>query len=276
MRCVFPRFFLSFLLMMTVGCSSLPRPVVGKSASSRAVVVASPFPGLAAQVGDAQVRYQEVEVSFAGEWQRLCAKIQPVLVDEAFRRSSVERYERNSGRVTQVHQGPGGTKTVKRQRGQTTLVTYNGERSEDAEVVAAANLVVDAYSLFVFGHSWLAQQATPVRRLPERRIEGELCELFELEVRPGFGDAEADVVIAWVSKASGLLKRVQFSLNGLDSTRGADADVTFGDFKKAADGSVWPTHFLEVVRRPFVFKAHEWRLTGLKLNGKPAVLEDFR
>jgi hypothetical protein len=67
------------------------------------------------------------------------------------------------------------------------------------------------------------------------------------------------------------MRRLQFTLNGLDSTRGADVDVTFSDFHKAADGSVWPRTFVEYIQRPLRAKAHEWRMNSLKLDGSHAI-----
>lgn len=68
------------------------------------------------------------------------------------------------------------------------------------------------------------------------------------------------------------MRRIQFSLNGLESTRGADVDVTFSDFRKAPDGSLWRGHFLERIQRPIPAKAHEWQMTSLKLDGVPVKL----
>jgi hypothetical protein len=70
----------------------------------------------------------------------------------------------------------------------------------------------------------------------------------------------------WISQRDHRLRRVQFTLNGLASTGGADVDVTFGDFQPGLRGTEWPRHFLETVRRPFTAKAHEWQMTELKVR----------
>lgn len=219
-------------------------------------------------MGKAWQRYQRVEVRYQGEWSRLSPKIQPVLVDAGFRRSSQEIYLPSQRVVKQTHQGPAGTKIVLRSGRKTAEVRYNGEPAKNAEAISAANLVTDAYTLFLFGSSWLADHSTPILKAGTRYVDGDGCNLIRCELRPGLGDSDADAIIAWISQKTGYLRRVQFSLNGLDSTRGADADVTFHDFIIAKDGSVWPTRFVEYVRRPFVFKAHEWMLTSMKLDGQ--------
>jgi hypothetical protein len=84
---------------------------------------------------------------------------------------------------------------------------------------------------------------------------------------PGFGNSGEDHFIAWLGCDSSLMRRFQFTLNGLDSTRGADVDVTVADFRKAAEGTVWPGNFVESIQRPLLAKAHQWRMTSLKLDG---------
>lgn len=251
-------------------CSSLPRPTPGRlpegatpeAAKARALLEKS-----AAAHGNAWGRNVRVEVGFDGKWTRLITRIQPILTDPDFRRTSVERYDPRAGKVVQNHQGPAGIKQVQHQRKGQTRVIYNKNPSTNPEVLASAALVADAYTLFVYGSSWLRQHTTPAGLFPAAVMAGELCDLVVCQVSPGFGPSPADQVIAWIGQETGLLRRVQFSLEALDSTRGADVDVAFSQFKTASDGSVWPTHFLEYVRRPFVFKAHEWTLTSLKLDG---------
>lgn len=256
-------------MLSLVQCSGLPRPApsdIDRTSlyqdAGKVVQRSATFSGKSWQ------RYKNVEVSYRGEWSKLSPKIQPVLVDADFRRSSDEIYRPRQASVQQTHRGPGGTKTVKRVRREPAIVTYNGKTSQDSEVIAAANLVTDAYTLFLFGTTWLESQKMIFRDVGQRRFEGEVCDLVAGTLRPGLGDAKEDGIIAWISQKTGLLRRIQFSINGLDSTRGADADVTFHDFLIAPDGSVWPTRFVEKVQRPFVFKAHEWELTGLKLDGE--------
>jgi len=267
------RFFAKCLLPLGVAtllasCSSLPVPgqasAVAPSDEARKLMKQS-----AAAHGDPWKKYREVEVAFVGEWTVLASRLQPVVTDPGFRKSSVETYHPRTGRVRQVHTGPMGTKTVERKRPE-IRVAFNGADSSDPEVLDAAALVVDAYKSFVFGTSWLLREGADFKLIGERTLDGESCHLVAGRLSPGFGNSAEDHFIVWIGRESSLMKRIQISLNGLESTRGADVDVIFSDFRKAADGSVWPAYFLESIQRPLVAKAHEWRMTSLKLNGKAA------
>jgi hypothetical protein len=252
---------------LLASCSSLPVPGAATAAKpsveARKIIERS-----AAATGDAWKRYREVEVGYDGEWSGLAKRLQPVLTDPGFRKSSVETYRPATGSVRQVHSGPQGTKTVERRRPE-IRVAYNGEASGDREVLDAAALVADAYAAFLFGPSWLSRKGADFTLLGERELDGEVCDLVTGRLSPGFGASGEDHFIAWIGRESSLMRRFQFSLNGLESTRGADVDVTFSDFRKARDGSLWPGHFLERIQRPVVAKAHEWRMISLKLDGVP-------
>jgi len=222
----------------------------------------------AAAHGSPWKNYRKVEVSYDGEWSTLATKIQPIITDPEFRKSSDEIYQTRSGKVSQLHRGPGGMKEVTRMRPTQTQVEFNGKRSDDPEVRAAAALVADAYAVFLFGSSWLLANGEDFSLLPDATFEGDLCQLVVGRVVPGFGNSKEDFFVAWLSKKTGLLRRFQFSLNGMESTQGADVDVEFSEFRTAADGSVWPGHFVEWIQRPILTKAHDWRMTALKLDGR--------
>jgi hypothetical protein len=252
--------------LLLASCSSLPVPghatAVAPGDAARQIMTQA-----AASQGDGWKKYREVGVEYSGEWSAIVKRLQPVLTDPDFRVSSVEVYQPATGKIRQVHTGPLGSKTVVRQRPD-TRVSYNGAVSNDAEVVDSAALVADAYTAFLFGPSWLLRKGTDFKLIGERTLDGEPCHLIEGRLSPGFGNSHEDHFIAWIGRDSLWMKRFQFTLNGLDSTRGADVDVTFSDFQKAADGSVWPRHFLEYIQRPLHAKAHEWRMTSLKLTVK--------
>jgi hypothetical protein len=257
-------------------CSTLPRPG------------ADPGPALAGDAkallrksarahGDPWRNYQRVEVAYDGEWSAIATRLQPVLTDPEFRKDSVETYRPRRAAVLQLHRGPGGTKEVRRE-GRKIAVSYNGSPSADSEVLDSASLVADAYTVFLFGPSWLAEHGRDLRLMGERELDGKRCQLVAGRIAPGFGAAEEDHFIAWIEPESHLLKRFQFSLNGLESTRGADVDVVFSDFRLAADGSIWASRFIERIQRPLRAKAHEWRMTSLILDGRKVNVEvnDFR
>ena len=265
MRLLLPIIF-SLLL---AACSTLPTPgpAARSATADEAMAVLSRS---AASHGRPWTRYQKVEVSYEGEWSTIATRIQPVVTDPQFRKSSVEVYQPRQLLVRQVHSGPGGTKEVVR-HGRRIEVKRNGERSSDPEVRDAAALVADAYTVFLFGTSWLAENARDVRLLESRALDGEQCKLVAGRLAPGVGNSPEDHFIAWIGEKSGLLLRYQFSLNGMDSTRGADVDVVFSGHWKAADGSVWPKQFVEDIQRPIRARAHVWQMVSLSLDGVRAL-----
>lgn len=256
-------------VVLLASCSTLPVPGTSDaapSAAAREIILKS-----ATTHGDPWKNYRNVEVSYTGEWTGIAKRLQPVLTDPAFRVSSVETYQTATGRVRQLHTGPQGNKSVERRRPD-VRVSYNGTPSGDREVLDSAALVADAYTAFLFGPSWLLRNGTDFKLLSGRTLDGDACQLIEGRLAPGLGPSGEDHFIAWISKDSGLMRRFQFTLNGLESTRGADVDVIYSNFQNAPDGSIWPGHFLETIQRPIRAKAHEWRLLSLKLDGRPAKL----
>lgn len=253
---------------LLASCSSLPvpgPPAVAAASSSRAATAV--LSASAAAQGHSWRKQRRVDVSYAGQWNTAATFLQPVLTDPKFRGTSAERYEPGLKRVRQDHSGPSGHKQVIRQ-GRGITVRFNDRETADPEIKGAAALVSDAYTVFLFGSSWLVENGRDLRLMDDRTLDGKPCRLVAGRLSPGFGPAEEDYFIAWIGTEDKLLKRFQFSLNGLDSTRGADVDVTFGDYWKASDGSLWPAHFIEDIQRPLRLRAHEWRMTSLRLNGK--------
>ena len=254
------------LPLIAASCATLPNPygvpTSGTDEKAAAILKAS-----ASAHGDPWKRYRTVKVSFDGRWGKLATRIQPALTDPSFRKSSTETYRTGSKDVSQTHTGPAGTKTVSR-KGSSISVSYNGTPTSDGEKLDAAALVTDAYTNFLFGSSWLAANGENLHLLPGQSIGGEACQLVSGTLKPGLGNSPSDNFIAWISEDTKLLKRFQFTLNGLESTQGADVDVTFSQMRTAPDGSTWPTRFLEKVQRPIKIHAHEWDMTSLSLDGK--------
>ena len=255
-------------VVLSNSCSNLPQPKqINANQSSVAAEVILRKSAL--QHGDPWKRYQRVDVAYNGEWSYLATRLQPVITDAGFRKCSKEIYEPRLKKVRQLHSGPQGEKQVIRQ-GRQSEATFNGVRSKSQEVKDAAALVADAYTVFLFGPSWLIQNGENFRLMEDRTLGGERCHLVAGQITPGFGAASRDDFIVWIGKESRLMKRFQFSLNGMDSTRGADVDVTFSEHWKAPDGSIWPRHFVEYIQRPVLAKAHDWRMVSLRLDGKMA------
>jgi hypothetical protein len=257
---------LLLLPFLVASCATLPDPAKATSSQPDPEATAILAKSAAAH-GDPWKRLHHVKVSFDGEWSALAKRIQPVLTDPDFRKTSIESYRPGRKRVSQIHAGAGGTKTVERS-GDSISVSYNGTATEDQEKLDAAALVTDAYTILVFGSSWLSENATNLQLLPGRKLDGEPCHLVAGSLKPGIGRASEDHFIAWISEDTALLKRFQFTLNGLESTRGADVEVTFLHMKTATDGTVWPTRFIERLQRPLQIKAHEWRMDSLEINGR--------
>lgn len=248
-------------------CSSLPVPGSARSTSHGEAAARAVLEQSADTHGRAWRNIRLVEVGYDGEWTRLVKTLQPVLVDAGFRKASLERYDTRSGRVWQAHTGPAGRKEVIRRRPEVT-VSFNGQAGTDKEALDSAALVADAYTIFLFGPSWLLEHGRELTLLPGRVLDDEPCRLVQGRLAPGIGNSPGDYFIAWVGTRTGILRRYQFTMNGLASTTGADVDVTFSDHWRSSEGFLWPGRFVEHVQRPVFTKAHEWRLTSLRLDGR--------
>lgn len=221
---------------------------------------------------------QDLSVSYAGEWPALVGSLQPALVDRGFRGRSEERLLLRGQVVAQAHTGPDGRKQVVRRtvpgaQGD-VRVWFNGEEAHDGERRAAAALVVDGYGLFLLGPMLLARQwaaerslvleLAGVRRLVLDGREHE-CDVLRLRMAPGLGFSEAEQLALYIDREERLMRRVRFTLNGLETTRGAVAEVDAFDHLPL-HGVRWPTRFHERLLRPLPLTVHDWRLTGLDVD----------
>jgi hypothetical protein len=221
---------------------------------------------------------EDLNVSYSGHWRWLVGKLQPALVDSGFRGGSEERLLLRDGIVAQSHVGPHGHKQVSSMGaandGVRVHVWFNGKEAQDRDQIDAAGLVVDAYSLFLLGPMLLA-----ANQKPHRDIQADLagaaevtqgkrtfiCDVINLRLRRGFGNADADQVAMYLDRETRLMRRVRMSINGLESTRGALIDVDTFEHRQL-HGVFWPTAFHERLLRPAPLDVHEWRLTGLDIN----------
>lgn len=220
----------------------------------------------------------DLSVSYAGEWPALIGRLQPALVDAGFRGGSEERLLLRERVVAQAHTGPNGRKQVVRRAGEgaqgDVRVWFNGEEARDAERRAAAALVADGYSLFLLApmllaRHWLAERSPALELAGVERltVDGRRheCDVLRVRIAPGLGFSETDRLALFIDREERLMRRVRFTLNGLDSTRGAVAEVDAS--RHAALGGVrWPTRFHERLLRPFPLPVHDWRLTGLDVK----------
>lgn len=226
----------------------------------------------------ALAKIDDLSVSYSGTWRTLVGKLQPALVDAGFRGASEERVLLRAGLIGQAHHGPSGSKQVVRQRvadapGE-VRVWFNGEEASDAERRDAAALVVDGYCLFLLGPMLLGLPGSWQRRLnldlgPRERVHvagiDYDCDVLRVRMAPGLGFADADRIDFCIDRQSHLTRRLRFSLNGLESTRGAVAAVDLYAFVRR-HGVMWPTAFYEHLLRPFPLPVHDWRLMGLDVN----------
>lgn len=222
----------------------------------------------AAQQAQGKAAFQsvrDISVSYAGQWASVGPLFQPVLVDKSFRGSSEERLLLGKApMIAQQHHAAGGVKQVVRKAG-TTEVSRNGSPVQAKEPKEAAALVADAYTMFLLGPLYFQRAGVTVADAGQGVVEGIPCDQVLAVLRPGFGVAKEDRVLLSIGKADKRLLRVRMTLNGLESTQGAEVDVTFREFRRHG-GVLWPTDFDERIRVPFDLHAHHWRMTGLDLN----------
>ncbi len=202
-------------------------------------------------------------------------RLQPDLVDAGFRGGSEERLLLRDRLVAQAHTGPDGSKQVLRQNSLAqgnVRVWLNGAETQDRNRRDAAALVADGYSLFLLGPTLLAGAADRLLVLalaPAERVDvfGQAldCDVLRVRASPGLGFSATDQLALFIDRGERLMRRVRFTLNGLDSTRGAVAEVDCGDHVTVA-GVRWPTRFHERLLRPLPLPVHDWRLTGLDVN----------
>jgi hypothetical protein len=209
-------------------------------------------------------KVRDVSVRYDGRWASLGPRFQPVLADTSFRRGSEERLLVGPRIIAQEHTGPAGKKLVVRTPGKVS-VGYNGALSSDEETRRAAALVADAYTMFLLGPFYFDRPGVVLAPNGESVVDKAVCDEVLAVLRPGFGTAEEDRVILFIDRTTKQLRRVRMTLNGLESTRGAEVDVTFRDFRRI-DGILWPTDFDERIRVPFDLHAHHWKLIGIDTN----------
>ena len=226
----------------------------------------------------AYARLHDVNVRFGSHWASLGPKLQPVLSDREHRQGSEERYLPVSGGfiVGQTHQGPAGTKHVFRRPGVGATVFYQPPPAKhrtapdgsdaDPEVSQAAGLVTDAYSMFLFGPGFFVQRGAKFQTVAGTAdVDGRVCDRLVTTLDPGLGTAAADKVVLFIDRQEHLLRRVQFTLNALESTQGAEVHLDLTAQRQLA-GVMWPTHYVERIDRPVNLPAHEWSLLGFDAN----------
>jgi hypothetical protein len=254
----------SLALPLLQSCASPLAPMANPASSGAAEALLAE--SVAAHGGAALAAITDLNVSYAGEWHALVGRLQPDLVDSGFRGRSEERLLLRAGLVGQAHTGPKGNKQVVRHMMPApgdVRVWFNGEEAQDQARRDAAAMVVDDYSLFLLGPMLLAGSSR-VAALELGAPETD-CDVLRVRMHPGQGLSEADELAVFIRRQDRLMQKVRFTLNGLESTRGAVAEVETADHI-AKHGVQWPTRFHERLLRPLLLGVHDWRLTGLDIN----------
>ena len=221
---------------------------------------------------DAYRALNDINISYDGQWRPLIDRIQPVVVDKAYRGSSQERLMPAASVVAQAYTGPAGRKQVSWRRGNgqagstgDVAVWFNGQRSSNPAVLAASALVAEGYGLFLLGPLWLAERGLLVQAGGTERVNGRLCDVVQVWLRPGLGQVALDRVAVCIDRDDAITRRVRFTLEGLASTRGAVAEVDTFEHQRRF-GVLWPMRSYEEVVHPLRLPAHDWHVTGLDVN----------
>jgi hypothetical protein len=269
--------FLAASVAFLAACSSMPVP---RGSTSEPAALALLDASQRAHGKDAFAAIRDLNVSYDGKWFPLVTRLQPVLTDITFRKSSEERTLFAEGVVAQTHTGEAGKKSVLRANaavgaavgdkagtapGTTASVWYNGNAESNQEKIDAAHLVVEAYQLFLYP-AFYVQRASVIELAGSDNINGRDCDLLLAVLRPGIGRSPEDRVVLYIDRQDKLVRRVRLTLEGLVSTQGAVVDVDHDKFVEIA-GVKWPTHFYEALVKPFPgLPAHDFSLTGLDVN----------
>jgi hypothetical protein len=255
-------------------------PTSASAAAAQRLAASADAHGLAAyrQISD-------INISYGGQWRPLVNRVQPEVVDEGFRGPSQERLMPAAGAVAQAYAGVKGKKQVFWQRGKTlapagrdqgeVAVWFNGQPSQRASELAAAALVAEGYGLFLLGPLWVASRqaaglAVPADVAGTERVNGRLCDVVNVWLRPGLGHAATDRVSLLIDRDDNVTRRLRFTLEGYEGTRGAVAEVD--TFEHARHfGLLLPMRSYEEVVHPLRLPAHDWFVTGLDVNRGYAV-----
>ena len=172
--------------------------------------------------------------------------------------------------MLQAYRGPAGSKQVFWRRGSTAApgdvaVWFNGQRSTDTSVQAAAALVAEAYGLFLLGPLWLADRAQGAELAGSQRVNGRLCDVVNVWLRPGLGLTPLDRVAVFIDRDDAITRRLRFTLEGFVSTQGAVAEVDTFEHQRRF-GVLWPMRSYEEVVHPLRVPAHDWYVTGLDVD----------
>ena len=260
-----------------LGACGTPLPLTLPPGSSPAAAAAQARLMDSAQAHglDAYRQLTDISVAFTGPWRPLINRIQPEVVDRAYRGNSEERLLPALGTVAQSWRGSDDARLRKHvfwQRPDATAARpgelglwYDGRTNTDTARATASALVAECCGLFLLGPLWLVGRCMPIEVSGTERVDGRLCDAVQVWLRPGLGYSLQDRVTVLVDRDGHLTRRLRFTLEGFAGTQGAVAEVDWLDYSRRF-GVLWPTRFYEEVVHPLRLPAHDWALSGLSVN----------
>ncbi len=264
-----------------LGACATPLPLTAAAPTTASAAAAKRLADSADAHGLAAYRQiNDINIGYGGQWRPLIDRVQPEVVDIGFRGPSQERLMPAAGVVAQAYAGVKGTKQVFWQRGKTLAaagrdqgeiaVWFNGQPSQRASELAAAALVAEGYGLFLLGPLWVASRqaaglAVPADVAGTERVHGRLCDVVNVWLSPGLGHAATDRVSLLIDRDDHVTRRLRFTLEGYEGTRGAVAEVDRFEHARRF-GLLLPMRSYEEVVHPLRLPAHDWFVTGLDVN----------
>jgi hypothetical protein len=264
-----------------LGACGTPLPLTATAPTNASAAAAQRLAASANAHGLAAYRQiTDINISYGGQWRPLINRVQPEVVDEGFRGPSQERLMPPLAVVAQAYAGVKGKKQVFWQRGKSvaaagraqgqSAVWFNGQPSQRDSELAAAALVAECYGLFLLGPLWLASRqaaglAVPAEVAGTERVHGRLCDVINVWLRPGFGHSASDRLSVLIDRDDHVTRRLRFTLEGYEGTRGAVAEVDCFEHARRF-GLLLPMRSYEEVVHPLRLPAHDWFVTGLDVN----------
>jgi len=207
---------------------------------------------------------KDLSMEIDGDWKYLITRIQPLVTDSGYRVSSREVVFPELNTYHASFDGPLGNKWVLRGPDYTE-VYYNGEPSDDIDILQSTALTADSFFIFSLGPMGLPHLDGNFVRLPDAFERGRKYFRIYTEMVPGIGESERDEIVLWIDPTTWLTWRVHITLEGYATTKGAHVDVTFEQYVKH-DKYIFPSVFFERVLGPISIDAHEWRSFNHQLN----------
>lgn len=176
--------------------------------------------------GERMAELHNLNVSIDGEWKQLIRRIQPLVTDYKYRVISQERIMPRARVYSANYIGPAGKKSLFRTPNSVS-VNYDNKNSTDQAVLSSTALTADSFHLFLLGPLSLEKWRDHVTRLTDKKINDVLHWRIHVNRIPGFGFSERDDIVLWVNSKNNLTSRVQITLEGHESTRGAHVEVDY-------------------------------------------------